>query len=333
PRVRSPVFEIRCDPNGNVKTRSANIPLLIDTDAGVDDALAILYAVHSPGIRVEAITTVAGNVEVEKCTRNVNVILDHATLEYRPPVVQGAAKPLRLPLVTAPEVHGNDGLGNTQQQLREIPRRRSGDAVDCIRECCDRFHGELTIVALGPLTNIALALKKYPRSLRKVKRIVSMGGAFRVPGNTGPVAEFNYFVDPHAANIVLNANLPVIVVPLDLTEQIVFTRDELRTMCRRRRSKLSSFILRFSGYYMRYHKTTLGFEGGYLHDPLAMAIAILPSLAEYRRAHVSVESAGMLARGMTVADLQTTASGKPRIAVAIDREKFLESFHRRVFAH
>ena len=309
-------------------------PILIDTDTGVDDALAILYAMHSPEVRVEAITTVAGNVEVEKCTRNARTILGYAGTSYRPEVVQGSGKPLRLPLITAPEVHGDDGLGNTQSLNTGKTRGQSLDAVECIRRLCAQRHGQLTIVAIGPLTNIALALAMHPRSLRKVKRIVSMGGAFRVPGNTGPVAEFNYFVDPHAANAVLHAGLPLTVVPLDVTEQIILTRNHLRNIVREGPSRLTSFVYKFTGLYMRYHRKTLGINGGYLHDPLAMAIAILPSLARLQRVHVEVECKSPLTRGMTVADLRRKGKRTdPEVVVDFDRDKFLELFQRRVLAY
>jgi inosine-uridine nucleoside N-ribohydrolase len=184
---------------------------------------------------------------------------------------------------------------------------------------------------LGPLTNLALTLTKYPRSLRKVKRIVSMGGAFRVPGNTGPVAEFNYFVDPHAANIVLNAGLPLTVVPLDVTEQIVLLRHRLKAIAQRRKSELTSFILKASGPYMRYHKKTLGFLGGYLHDPMALAIAIHPSLAQVVRAHIEVECDSPLTRGMTIADSRVKSNvGDPRVVVGINRSRFVDLFQKRV---
>jgi inosine-uridine nucleoside N-ribohydrolase len=308
-------------------------PILIDTDTGVDDALAILYAMHSPEARVEAITTVAGNVEVDKCTRNARTILGYARASYTPEVVQGSGKPLRLPLITAPEVHGDDGLGNTQPSNTGKHRGQSFEAVECIRRLCEQWSGQLTIVAIGPLTNISLALTMHPRSLRKVKRIVSMGGAFRVPGNTGPVAEFNYFVDPHAANAVLQAGLPLTVVPLDVTEQIILTRNRLRNIVHRRPSRLGSFVYRFTGPYMRYHRKTLGINGGYLHDPLAVAIAILPSLARLQRVHIEVECRSELTRGMTVADFRRKGKRTdPEVVVGFDRDKFIELFRRRVLA-
>jgi inosine-uridine nucleoside N-ribohydrolase len=305
--------------------------LLIDTDTGVDDALAILYALHSPQVKVEAITTVAGNVEVEKCTRNVRVILDYADIGYRPVVAQGARKPLQLGLVTAPDVHGTDGLGNTQPTIRRRAQDGTTDAIECIRHFCDLYRNDLTIVALGPLTNIALAWKKYPRELRRINRLVSMGGAFHVPGNTGPVAEFNYFVDPHAAGVVLDSGLPVTVVPLDLTEQVVVTRAELQRVAQIRRNRVLSFIMRFTAQYMRYHRQTLGFEGAYLHDPMAVAIAVDPSLAQFASARIIVESKGRLTRGLTSAERRTgTEQGRTEIAVSIDREKFVRLFHSRV---
>jgi inosine-uridine nucleoside N-ribohydrolase len=308
-------------------------PVLIDTDTGVDDALAIMYAMHSREICVNAITTVAGNVEVEKCTRNVCTILDYTRSDYRPKVDQGSGKPLHRSLITAPEVHGKDGLGNTQSSVRRNSKRRPNGAIESIRNQCERYSHQLTIIALGPLTNIALALQKYPRSVRKVKRIVSMGGAFRVPGNTGPVAEFNYFVDPDAANIVLQAGLPLTIVPLDVTEQVMLMRDRLRKLVRKRRSRLSSFIYKFSDNYMRYHRTTLGLYGGYLHDPIAVAIAVQPSLAKTRKLHVEVECQSKLTRGMTVADFRMEGKGfDPSVVVEFDRNKFFRLFQDRVLA-
>jgi purine nucleosidase/pyrimidine-specific ribonucleoside hydrolase len=307
--------------------------VLVDTDAGVDDALAILYAMHSPEIRVEAITTVAGNVEVEKCTRNVKTILAYAQSDYKPEVVQGCGKPLRLALITAPEVHGKDGLGNTQISIRGRSPRKSQEAIECIRRLCEQFSHQLTIIALGPLTNIAIAFETYPHSVKKVKRIVSMGGAFRVPGNTGPVAEFNYFVDPHAANVVLQAGLPLTIVPLDVTEQTILMRSKLQEIVRRRRTRLASFIYKFTGNYMRYQKRTLGINGGYLHDPLTVAIAVRPSLAQVRKVHVEVECESELTRGMTVADFRLEGKGvRPDVVMRIDRQTFHELFYQRVLA-
>ncbi|MGH2567917.1 MAG: nucleoside hydrolase, partial [Bacteroidota bacterium] len=159
-------------------------PVLIDTDAGVDDALAIIFAVRSPELSVKAITTVAGNARVEQCTRNVFYLLHLLGMTNDIPVSQGAAKPLRKRLVTAPEVHGRDGFGNTHPRHQNV-RLLSQRAYDVIISAAEIYGKRLTIIALGPLTNIARAQKKNPAALRKIGAIVSMGGAFRVPGNTG----------------------------------------------------------------------------------------------------------------------------------------------------
>ncbi len=315
-------------------------PIIIDTDAGVDDALALILALRSHEVSVEAITTVAGNVEVEKCTRNVTLVLDLLQVASRPRLAEGSRSPLKRKLVTAPEVHGRDGLGN-------IGSRRSGklrvrrDAVDVILQCCRQFGKRLTIVALGPLTNLAKAAQKDLRTLKMAGRIVSMGGAIRVPGNTGPVAEFNYFVDPEAAQLVLNSGLNVTIVPLDLTQQVVVMRREIEYRAKRRASKLADFILRSTRHYMRYHMTTQGFDGGYLHDPIAVACVIQPSLIRTTRNRIDVETKGELTRGMTVAARPNDLVGRVwrgiqrpgtvDVATSIDKEGFLKLFHERLW--
>ena len=309
-------------------------PVLIDTDTGVDDAMALVLAFNSPELSIKAITTVAGNIDVTKCTRNVERILDLLNIKDRPIVAEGASHPLRLPLVKASEVHGSDGLGDVPEYLPRSRRSKHPRAVETILRCCDQYGSRLTIVAIGPLTNLALAWKKNPQIMRKVGRIVTMGGAIRVPGNTGPVAEFNYFVDPDAAHIVLNSGLPVTVIPLDVTHQVAVMRKEMEYRAKRRASRAAIAILKFTESYMKYHFDTQGFDGGYLHDPMAVGVAIDPSLVETREVHIDVESKGAFTRGMTVSDLRehhdlsrTTVD----VAVAIDRERFLKLFHDRLW--
>jgi inosine-uridine nucleoside N-ribohydrolase len=279
-------------------------PILIDTDTGVDDAMALVLALNSPELSIKAITTVAGNIDVTKCTRNVERILELLNIQDRPIVAEGASRPLRLPLLKASEVHGKDGLGDVPAFLPRPRTLKHPRAVDTILRCCEQYGSRLTVVAIGPLTNLALAWKKNPRLMRKVGRIITMGGAFRVPGNTGPVAEFNYFVDPDAAHIVLNSGVPVTVIPLDVTHQVVVMRKEMEYRAKRRASLSALAILKITESYMRYHLDTQGFNGGYLHDPMAVGVAIDPSLVKTRNVHVDVESKGAFTRGMTVTDLQ-----------------------------
>lgn len=307
--------------------------VLIDTDTGVDDALALVFALRSPELVIEAITTVAGNVGVRKCTRNVLRILNLVRPMHVPRVAEGSPKPLYRPLVTAPEVHGRDGLGDVPSRRRiaglaEAVRR---NAVREILDACDRFGDRLTIIALGPLTNIAKARRKNAESLRKVGRIISMGGAFRVPGNTGPVAEFNYFVDPEAADQILTSGLPVRVIPLDLTETIILHWHELRKRARKEGSELSRFLIRCTKHYMSYHRKTRGFFGGYLHDPVAVAAAIDQNLFTWRTMEVRIETRGIWTRGMSVEPSHGRGRASVAVAQTLSHRRFLKLFTSRIW--
>lgn len=307
-------------------------PVLIDTDAGVDDSLALIVALRSPELDIKAITTVAGNVRVGQCTRNVFAILDQLHVDPRFMVAEGASKPLVRRLVTAPEVHGADGFGNARPRKRSGRKISSIPAPRVIAEMSREWGKKLTIVALGPLTNIALALRRYPRVLKNIGRLITMGGAFRVPGNTGPVAEFNYYVDPEAADIVLSSGIAVTVVPLDLTQQIVVMHRELERRALRRANRLSKLIVRMTRFYMKYHARTENFFGGFLHDPITMAAAIQPSLFQTQRLHVEIETKGILTRGMSVADFRNQRGKGVDVALKFDREQFLKLFHERLWS-
>lgn len=308
-------------------------PVLIDTDAGVDDALALILALRSPELDVRAITTVAGNVRVRHCTQNVLALLDQLRLDQDLIVAEGAARPLTRKLFTAPEVHGSDGFGNVRPRLRSGRKVSSMPASSLIAESAGKWGRRLTIVALGPLTNIARAIKRHPRSVGKVGRIITMGGAFRVPGNTGPVAEFNYYVDPEAADIVMKSGIAVTVIPLDLTQRIVVMHRELERRASRRANSLSRLIVRMTRFYMRYHARTENFFGGFLHDPIAVAFAIRPSLFYTQRLRVAIETKGILTRGMSIADIRKTPRGRGvDVAMKLDREEFLKLFHERIWS-
>ncbi len=319
------------------------IPLLIDTDPGIDDALALLLAFASPEVSVEAITTVAGNVPVELSTNNVSRILDEARPSRMPVVAQGASKPLVRPLISAGHVHGEDGLGNLHQfrNLDGSPTYRpvetppsSVHGSDLILESAARFPGELVVVALGPLTNLALALQRDRNRLALVRRAVVMGGAVASPGNVTPVAEFNFHVDPEAAARVLESGLPVELIPLDVTRQVVLTRAALDTRLAGCPGRLAQFISAF---------TLKGFafgaevgEGGLtLHDPLALAVALDPSLVTFESFSVQVECEGSLTRGMAVADRRPVPSHQKRqpncrVAMSVNAARFLSLFLDRL---
>jgi inosine-uridine nucleoside N-ribohydrolase len=308
-------------------------PILIDTDPGIDDALALFLAWGTPGLRVEAITTVAGNVPVDLATANVFRLLDAARPRHRPRVARGAAAPLRQPLTTAAHVHGDDGLGNLGRFTDPDGRARypaaslhleMQDGADLILETADRFGADLVVVALGPLTNVALALRRDPGRLRRVGRIVAMGGAVAAAGNVTPAAEFNFYVDPDAADAVLEAGLPLDLVPLDVTRQVVLQRDTLAAALGVAHAGRVQFLLDLSA-----HGFEFGGEGGMaLHDPLAVALASDPFLAGWEPLHVRVETVSALTRGLSLADRRPAGSrdrlpANCRVALTVDAPRAL----------
>ncbi|MEK7371007.1 MAG: nucleoside hydrolase [candidate division NC10 bacterium] len=319
------------------------VPLLIDTDPGIDDALALLLALASPEVSVEAISTVAGNVPVEVATTNALRVLEAARPPHRPRVARGAEAPLTRPLVTASHVHGEDGLGNIQGLLGpdrrpRYPEPHSGiemlDGADLILETADRFRGELVIVALGPLTNLAIALQRDWRRLASAARVVVMGGAVAVPGNVTPGAEFNFFVDPEAAATVFEAGLPLEMVPLDVTRQAVLRRADLEARLSPPLGPVEQLLLDVTAYGFDV-AAARGDGGIVLHDPLAIAVALDPSLVDFQALHVEVESEGRVARGLSLADrrpipVESRLPANCRVALSVDAPRFLTLFLERL---
>lgn len=291
-------------------------PVLIDTDPGIDDALALLLAWGSPEIAVEAITTVAGNVSVDVATTNVFRLLALRRPPARPAVGRGAERPLVRPLVTAVRYHGADGLGDLAD-WPPVTMTLDGPGVELIAATARRRAGRLTVVALGPLTNLALALEADRAALGGIERVALMGGAVDVPGNVTPTAEFNMHVDPEAAARVFGAGVPLDVVPLDATRQAALERRDLEAWLARRPGPLASRILAFSARGFR-------LDGGamHLHDPLAMGAAIDPDVVGWERVRLEIGADGETRR----------AAGPPncRIAVSVDRSRFIPMFLERL---
>jgi inosine-uridine nucleoside N-ribohydrolase len=296
-------------------------PVLIDTDAGIDDALALLMAWSSPEVAVEAVTTVAGNVPVEQGTTNVLRLLALRAPNPAPVVAAGAREPLARQLVTGTRYHGEDGLGDlTDWPLVDAPATMRG-AVPVILDKARRAQRLLTFVALGPLTNLALALKADLAAMKFVGRVVAMGGAVDVPGNVTPTAEFNMYVDPEAAHRVLAAGLSLDLVPLDATRQAVLPRAGLKKTLSRAPGPLASRITAFSDRAFRIDHAG-GAQGMVLHDPLAVALAIDPTLAQWEAVRLEIGPEGETRR----------ASGEPncRIAKGVDTTRFLRLFLDRL---
>lgn len=308
--------------------------IIIDTDAGVDDAVAIIYAARCPEVRIEMITTVSGNVPVKEVTQNVLYLRELLDLDV--PVLSGAEVPRDRKLVTAPEVHGDDGVGGYRLSHGIAFRDwETGDAAMRIVRAAEEFGKQLTIVSLGPMTNIAEAVSIDAEAIRNVGGIIQMGGVFSGYGNTTEHTEFNIFVDPEAAAFVLSNDIKIRFVPLDITEQLFLPAgiiDSLLKQSRGMNPKLGSLLQKAIHYYINYHRSTDKLDGCYLHDPIALAAAIKPDWFRFVDSFVSIETKGDLTAGMTISDLRKTRRrGNSRIAVAFDALKFLTHLTDRVF--
>jgi purine nucleosidase len=306
--------------------------VLIDTDPGIDDAIAILLALASPELDVRGITVVHGNVPVEACTLNALKILDLGGRRDIP-VVTGAAAPLVRPARHAEAVHGPDGLGGVFPPPDDA-HPFAADAAAFIAGTLDETDDPTTLIALGPLTNVATAILATPGVTERLGRIVAMGGAIRREGNVTPAAEFNIFADPEAAAIVFRSGVPITLVPLDATMRAIFPGEAAARLAgseapvERAVGQLGSFV---SAVYRTYY----GIDGFALHDPLAVGAAIDPTLVTTQDLWVSVETRGELTAGATVADFWHIPEpwGEPNASVALDADgdRFLEFLCTRLF--
>ena len=315
--------------------------ILLDTDTGVDDALAIILALNSPELKVEAITSVSGNVHVDLCTRNLLMTLEAMGLNEYPACAKGESQPLVKPLVTAAHVHGSDGLGDVTQLRGDgsrlypdpEPRLASISAVDLIIDLAGQHPDELVLVPVGPLTNIAKAMIKHPARMRRIREIVLMGGAFETYGNVTTTAEFNIFADPHAAQLVLDFGVPVTMVPLDVTHQVILGGKRLDAEIGERDDSLSQFLRDVTRATMEYHQSHERFHGTYIHDALPIGLLTQPEFFQTVEAFVQVETSSDLTQGMTVADLRPERPRpKPnaRVCVGVNAEIFLQHFFNRI---
>ncbi len=274
--------------------------IIIDTDPGQDDAVAILLALASPELNVLGITCVAGNVELELTTLNALKICELA--EKRDTMVfAGAVKPLSRSLVTAKHVHGRTGLDGI-----ELPEPKmkilDANAVDFIIETLLASESEeITLCALGPLTNVAKALIKEPKIKSKIDQIVLMGGGFFEGGNITPAAEFNIFVDPESASIVLNSGVKIVMIPLDVTHKVLASSHFIERV-RSIGSNSASAVVGLLNFFGRYDSKKYGSDGAPLHDPNVIAYLIKPEYYFGKDINVEIELESELTLGMTVAD-------------------------------
>src|SRR5689334_9487165 len=343
----------------------ASTPLIIDVDTGIDDSLALLYAAATPEADIVAVTCVGGNVDARQVERNTRSVLELAgrtDIE----VALGREQPLVRPVETTPETHGPQGLGYAELPP---PSRTLSDrhAADLFVEEARRRPGEITLVTCGPLTNLAVALLREPALPRLLKGWVLMGGAYRHPGNTAPTTEWNIHCDPDAAKIAFAAwgesaaadgrPLPV-ALGLDVTEKAKILPDHVVALARAAgsspddsialargedpmhatRSVASNAIVRYVAdalrFYMEFHRHYDGFYGAFIHDPLAVAAALDPSLVTAEPLYVDVETRGELTTGMTVADRRRLTGKAPNLDVVAtaDIPAFMDRLIERVGA-
>ena len=323
----------------------APIPLILDIDTGVDDALAILLALASPDVTLIAATTVMGNVDVEQTTENTLAVLElcgYADVE----VARGAGRPLVRDHTAFPVVHGERGLGRAElPPATRTPSDR--DAARLIVETSRERPGEILLVATGPLTNVALALAEAPELPSLLRGFAIMGGAFDHQGNVTPSAEANIWVDPEAAQAGFRGfagapeeRLPI-GVGLDVTERVKLGRDGVDAICAPApESPIAHFLQDAVPFYIEFYERFGSTEGASMHDPLALAIAIDPSLARLQTTRVEVETDGTWTRGETVTDLREIRRSpwptgwmpedNARVALDVDAPAFMSRFIERL---
>jgi purine nucleosidase len=304
--------------------------IIIDTDPGQDDAVAILLALASPELDVLGITAVAGNVPLKLTEKNARKICELAG-KPETKVFAGAVQPLVRPLVTAEHVHGRTGLDGPVLPEPKMPLQPQ-HAVDFIIDTVMAHEpGSVTLCPLGPLTNIALALNREPGIGLCIKEIVLMGGGFFEGGNITPAAEFNIHVDPHAADLVFRSGIPIVMMPLDVTHKALTTRRRVEAL-RALSTPVGVAAAELLDFFERYDEEKYGTDGGPLHDPCVIAYLLKPSLFQGRHCNVTVETKSELTMGMTVVDWWGI-SNRPKNAHVmreIDHEGFFQILLERL---
>ena len=328
-------------------------PLLLDVDTGIDDSLALLYACASPEAELLAVTCCSGNVEAKQVVENTLAVLELAGRDDIE-VALGREVPLVRTLETTPETHGPRGIGYAELPP---PRRPVSErhGADVIVETARSRPGEVTLVTLGPLTNLAIALDREPNLPRLLRSWVLMGGAYRIPGNTAPTTEWNIHCDPEAAKRSFDAwstggdGMPrPLALGLDVTEKARFTPEHMTALAQRAGSEAdesaderdgsvaSNPVVRFLAdalrFYMEFHSRYDGFYGAFVHDPFAVAATLDRSLVRTEALTVDVELAGTLTAGETVTDWRRVWGRPPNVDVAVDGDaaEFLDRFVERV---
>jgi len=299
--------------------------IIIDTDPGVDDALTFLLALASPEIQLEALTITQGNVTVEKGTRNALAVLELLNASHIT-VAKGCSLPMVRPLLASDRIHGESGLGEAklpEPTTNPVPHH----AIDYLIERFLAEPGEISLFAIGPLTNVALAIRKESRFAGAVKEMVIMGGAIREGGNITPQAEFNVYCDPHAAHVVFHSGIPITLIPLDVTHKCILYSEQIKQL-NKQETSISRFVADATATYINFTKTKTGVEGCALHDPLTLATVIAPELLTFEEHYVDVDISSGPSLGCTFADFYHSTGKSPNMKVALDvrGDEFVELF-------
>lgn len=308
----------------------AKIPVWIDCDTGVDDAVALLAAHRLETLEIVGLSTVAGNVALDKTTRNTLAVCDLAGADY--PVHPGAAKPWLQAYADASGFHGADGLGGASLPAPKRSAEKS-PMWDALFDAAQRHPGTLTLVATGPLTNVATALAKYPQLTSLLTRIVLMGGA-AVGGNRTPCAEYNIFADPDAAQAVFRSSVPLVMCGLDVTHQAYLTPAELDALCEKG-TAVTRFVRAATAGALHFNMSA-GLGGLCLHDVCPLLYLAQPELFGGEMAGVFVETRGKLTRGKTVTDLYSDHQFDTKnalVLLTLDRARFVEQVVRTLHAY
>jgi len=304
--------------------------IIIDTDPGQDDAVAILLALASPEIEVLGIVAVAGNVPLALTEANARTVVELSG-RTEIPVFAGCDRPLSRALVTAEHVHGKTGLDGIELPSPSLPLQDL-HGVDFIVETLRReAPGSVTLVPIGPLTNIAQAFRQAPDVIARVQRIVLMGGAYFEVGNITPAAEFNIYVDPEAASEVFGSGVPLTVVPLDVTHKALTSRDWVEQM-RALPGRCGPAVAGWTDFFERFDTAKYGSLGAPLHDPCTIAWLIRPQLFDGREINVEIETEGRWTTGMTVADWWRVSGRQPNALFLrdVDRDALFDLIRDRI---
>lgn len=316
---------------------SKRMPVIMDVDTGVDDALALALVWKSKQVELVGVTTVNGNVSLSQATLNTRKVIhmlqqldeDNQCADVeanKVPIIPGANEPLMRPTFFEHAVHGNDGLGGALSDMSP-PELEEGlpHAAQYIIEEAKKRPGELTLLMTAPLTNLAIALRACPELPQLVKRVVMMGGALQTFGNVTPVAEYNIYVDPEAAKMVLHAGFDLTIVGLDVTRQALLRPEHLEKLYS---TPLGGFVRTCTAQYMERYRMRNGVKACAMHDPLAAYIAIDASVVKTRRYYVDVETRSDLCDGQTVCDVQNRLGQEPNanVCVEVDGEAFMDRF-------